>query len=75
LRANAEADFSHLETLVSAKPLSEVVELQTTFLRKHVEMSVEQAKEFQALVTKAATDVYNPVKCVSRGRGKDLRVA
>ncbi len=29
-------------------------ELQTTFLRKRVEMGVEQAKEFQALTTKAA---------------------
>ena len=44
LRANAEANFSHLEALVGAKSLSEIVELQTSFLRKRVEMTVEQAK-------------------------------
>ena len=37
LRANAEAGFSHLEALIGAKSLSEVVELQTAFLRKRVE--------------------------------------
>ncbi|MDX8464348.1 phasin [Mesorhizobium sp. VK23B] len=62
LRANAEADFSHAEALVRAKSLPEVFELQTTFLRKRVEMGVEQAKEFQELTTKAATDVSKPVK-------------
>ncbi|BCH23339.1 phasin [Mesorhizobium sp. L-8-3] len=75
LRANAEADFSHLEALVIAKSLSEVVELQTTFLRKRFEMGVEQAKEFQALTTKAATDVSKPVKDAFEKALKDLKAA
>ncbi len=62
LRANAEANFSHLEALVGAKSLSEVVELQTAFLRKRVEMSVEQAKDFQTVAAKAAEDVSKPFK-------------
>ena len=62
LRANAEANFSHLEALVGARSLSEVVELQTAFLRKRVEMSVEQAKDFQAVASKAAEDVSKPFK-------------
>ena len=57
MRANAEASFAHLEALVGAKSLSEVVELQTSFLRQRVETAVEQAKEFQAVATKAADDV------------------
>ena len=62
LRANAEANFSHLEALVGAKSLSEVVELQTSFLRKRVETAVEQAKEFQAAASKAAEEVSKPYK-------------
>ena len=75
LRADAEADFSHLEALAGAKSLSEIIELQTTFLRKRVEMGVEQAKEFQALTTKAATDVSKPVKDAFEKALKDLKVA
>ena len=75
LRANAEADFSYLEALVGAKSLSEVIELQTTFLRKRVEMGVEQAKDFQALTTKAATDISKPVKDAFEKTLRDLKVA
>jgi phasin len=75
MRANAEADFSHLEALSGAKSLSQVFELQTAFLRKRVEMGVEQAKEFQELTTKAATDVSKPVKDVFEKALKDLKVA
>ncbi|MGX5831998.1 phasin [Mesorhizobium sp. 43Arga] len=62
LRANAEAAFSHLEALVGAKSPSEVFELQTAFLRKRVEIGIEQAKEFQELTKRAVTDVSKPVK-------------
>jgi phasin len=86
LRANAEANFSHLEALVGAKSLSEVVELQTAFLRKRVEMTVEQAKDFQAVTakaakdiqaatTKATEDVSKPIKDVFEKALKDLKVA
>jgi len=75
LRANTEADFSYLEALVGAKSISEVFELQTTFLRKRFEMGVEQAKEFQVATTKAAEDVSKPVKEAFEKAMKDLKVA
>jgi phasin len=75
LRANAEASFSHLEALVGAKTLSEVVELQTAFLRKRVESTVEQAKEFQAVASKAAEDVSKPVKTAFEKALKDIKAA
>ncbi|GLS35107.1 phasin [Mesorhizobium tianshanense] len=75
LRANAEADFSHLEALVGAKSLSEVVELQTVFLRKRVEMTVEQAKDIQAVTAKAAEEVSKPVKEAFEKAFKELKVA
>ena len=75
LRATAEANFSHLEALVGAKSLSEAVELQTAFLRKRVEMSVEQAKDFQAVASKAAEDVSRPFKTAFEQAFKTLKVA
>lgn len=75
LRANAEANFSHLEALVGAKSLSEVFELQTAFLRKRVEMTVEQVKDFQASSTKVAEEVSKPIKTVFEKTFKDLKVA
>ncbi|ESZ65267.1 phasin [Mesorhizobium sp. L103C119B0] len=75
LRANAEAGFLHLEALIGAKSLSEVVELQTAFLRKRVETTVEQAKDFQAVVSKAAEDVSKPVKTAFEKALKDIKAA
>ena len=75
LRANTEAGFSHLEALVAAKSISEVIELQTSFLRKRVEMTVEQAKEMQAVSTRAAEDISKPVKAVFEKALKELKVA
>jgi phasin len=75
LRANADAGFSHLEALVSAKSLSEVVELQTAFLRKRAELAVEQAKEFQAVASKAAEDVSKPIKTAFEKALKDIKAA
>jgi phasin len=75
LRANAEVSFSHLEALVGAKSLSEVVELQTAFLRKRFEMTVEQVKDLQASSTKVAEEVAKPIKNVFEKTLKDLKVA
>lgn len=74
-RSNAEAGFSHLEALVAAKSLSEVIELQTSFLRKSVETAMEQAKDFQAISSKAAQDVSKPFKDVFEKSVRELKVA
>jgi phasin len=75
LRANADAGFSHLEALVGARSLSEVVELQTAFVRKQVEASVKQAKDFQTVAAKAAEDVSKPVKAAVEKAFNELKVA
>ncbi|NGO54751.1 phasin [Allomesorhizobium camelthorni] len=75
MRANAEAGFSHLEALLGVKSVSEFVELQTAFLRKGVEMSVEQAKDIQAVTTKAAEEVSKPMKDAFEKAMKELKVA
>lgn len=74
-RTNAEAGFAHLEALVGAKSLSEVIELQTAYLRKSVETVVEQAKDFQSASTKAADELSKPVKDAFEKAMNDLKVA
>jgi phasin len=75
MRANAEAGFSHLEALLGVKSVSELVELQTAFLRKGVETTVEQAKDIQAVTNKAAEEVSKPIKDVFEKAMKELKVA
>lgn len=75
LRANTDAGFNHLEALVAAKSLSEVVELQTAFVRKGFETAVEQSKDFQAVAQKAAEDVSKPFKGAFEKAVKDIKVA
>ena len=74
-RASAEAGFAHLEAVAGVKSLSELIELQTSFLRKSVEMMVEQAKDFQAASSKAAEDVAKPAKAAFEKSLKELRIA
>lgn len=74
-RANAESCFAHLEALVGAKSLSDVIELQTAFVRKSAETAVDQAKDFQAISTKAAGDVSKPMKDAFEKNVKELKVA
>ena len=46
-----------------------------TFIRKSVELAVEQAKELQTVTTKAAEDVSKPLKAVFEKAVKELKVA
>ena len=75
MRANSEAAFSHLEALVGVKSVSEFLELQTAYLRKRVEMTVEQATDMQALSSKAAEEVGKPIKDAFEKAMKELKVA
>ena len=75
LRANAEADFAHLEALVGVKSMSDLIELQTSYLRKRVEMVVEQAKDMQSATAKATEEVTKPVKDVFERSFRELKVA
>ena len=75
LRANAELSFSHLEALVGVKSVSELIEVQTAFVRKSVEAGVAQVKDLQAAGTKAAEEVSKPLKDVFEKAMKDIKVA
>lgn len=75
LRTNADAGFSHLEALIGARSLSEVIELQTAFVRKQVETTVQQAKDFQTVATKAVEDASQPIKAAVEKAFSELKVA
>jgi phasin len=75
LRANAETDFAHLESLVGVASGSELFELQTSYFRKRVELAVSQAKDLQSASAKAAEEVTKPVKDIFEKSFKELKVA
>jgi phasin len=74
-RDNVEASFAHLEALVGVKSVSELIELQTSFMRKRVEAGVEQARDFQSYASKAAEQVSAPMKSVFEKAVRELKVA
>ncbi|AJC82495.1 UNVERIFIED_ORG: phasin [Rhizobium etli] len=62
LQADAEASFSHLQALLGANSPSQILELQSTFLSKRVETSLQHAKEVRVLSSRAVEEISKPVK-------------
>ncbi|MBO0661576.1 phasin family protein [Jiella sp. MQZ9-1] len=60
MRTNAELGFAHLDSMMSAKSFAEVIEMQTAYVRKQVEMATDQAKEMQTLTQAVAQDMMKP---------------
>lgn len=60
LRVSTENSFSHLEALLNVKSVSELFELQTGFIRKQAEFTVEQAKSLSETSKKVAEQVAQP---------------
>ncbi|MGN6548322.1 MAG: phasin family protein, partial [Pararhizobium sp.] len=65
MRVNADNSLSHLEALLGVKSLAELLELQTTFVRKQVEVGVDQVKVLQEASRKIAEDVAKPVRAAA----------
>ena len=55
-RVNTNAAFDFAGELITAKTLSEVIELSSAHARKQFEAFTEQSKELSALVQKVATE-------------------
>ncbi|CDN46436.1 phasin [Neorhizobium galegae] len=62
LRTNAENSLTHMESLLGVKSFAELIELQTGFIRKQAEITVEQAKSMQDTARKIVEDVTKPGK-------------
>lgn len=61
-RANANAAFDLLGSLMNAKSYAEVVELSSGFARQQFEALTAQAKELNAVAQKAGTETFEPIK-------------
>lgn len=75
MRANAEAGFAHLEKMVGATTLAEMIELQTAFVREQAEKFASQAKDMQDATVKAVERVSEPVKTAFDKAMKEVKAA
>jgi len=64
LKAQAEANFEHVKAVMSAKSMPEVMDLQTSHLKRSFETANEQFKDLASHVKKVATDAGEPIKAV-----------
>ncbi|MBX5090621.1 phasin [Rhizobium lentis] len=75
LRVNAETSLSHMEALLGVKSVAEFVELQTAFIRKHAELTVEQAKSIQETTKQVAEKLAKPSKEAAEKAMASFKVA
>ena len=75
MRVNTDNSLSHLEALLGVKSISEVVELQTAFVRKQLELGVDQAKSLQDVSRKVAEDIVKPGKSAVDKVVKEFKAA
>jgi phasin len=61
-RTNTNAAFDFFGELITAKTLSEVIELSSAHTRKQFETLTVQGNELSALVQKVATETAEPIK-------------
>jgi len=61
-RVNTNAVFDFAGELITAKTLSEMIELSSAHARKQFEALTQQSKELGALAQKVATETAEPIK-------------
>jgi phasin len=61
-RVNTNAAFDFYSQLMTAKSLSEMVELSTAHARKQFEACTAQSKDLTTLAQKVATETFEPIK-------------
>jgi hypothetical protein len=75
MRTNAELSLSHMEALLGVKSIAELVELQTAFIRKQAEVTIEHAKSIQETAKKVTETVTKPGKEAAEKVMSSLKVA
>ena len=61
-RANTNATFDFCSQVMTAKSLSDIIEMSTAHARKQFETVTAQSKDLTALAQKVATDTIEPIK-------------
>jgi hypothetical protein len=72
-KTNSENLFSHIEALMGVKSIAEMIELQSSFLRKQVEVTVDQTRTMQETFRKVAEDVSKPGKAAVEKTVKEVQ--
>ena len=62
MRTNAEMSLTHMESLLGVKSVAELFELQTSYIRKQAEVSMEQVRSMQETARKVTETVTKPGK-------------
>lgn len=62
MRSNADLSIAHLEALMGARSVAELIDLQSNFVRKQAAMAVEQVRGMQEATRKVAESVAKPGK-------------
>ena len=75
MRTNTELSLAHMEALLGVKSVAELVELQTAFIRKQAEVTIEQAKSIQETAKKVTETVTKPGKEAAEKAMSSLKVA
>ena len=75
MRTNAELGLSHLENMLKAKSPSEAIELQSGYVRKQTETTIDQIKAMQETGTKVAEELAAPVKEQMEKAARDMKAA
>ncbi|MEM9106449.1 MAG: phasin [Pseudomonadota bacterium] len=74
VRTNADNSLTHIEALLGVKSVAELVELQTSFIRKQAETAVDQAKDIQDAARKVADKVSKPGKAAYEKAAKNFKI-
>lgn len=64
MREGTEVGLGQFKALASAKSVSELMEVQSSFLRKQIDFATRQAKEFQTLSEKTMSEFTQPMRDV-----------
>jgi phasin len=62
VKADTEAHFDHLTSLISAKSLAEVVTLNTEYMRKRYENATARAKTISEFARHVADETASPIR-------------
>lgn len=61
-QSNLNSGFELARSLAEARDLTQVVEIQSAFARKHFELLAAQAEEVRTLATKVSTETVEPFR-------------
>lgn len=74
-RVSADNSFSHMEAMLGAKSVAQMIELQSAFVRKQAELMVDQGKQMQATGRKIAENLTKPAKAAAEKTANEIKAA